>query len=245
MVVYQKDLALTAGSYALSFDAEGPAGREVLVRAAGQSLKAALNGSDTGYEYKLTLGENPKNDIAFVIQAPGTYYIDNVRLEEDSLIKNGSFNAGFAGYELYAYTTSDVDYVVDSLNEPNAADITIRNTGDAAWKIQLKQNGVELEEGQWYRLSLKAKSNLDRKLMFAIQRDGSADDDWTPYSGEEIVQLGADYQTYAITFQMNWPTDEKAVLSISMGAVADEQIDQLHRICIDDILLEKIDAPAA
>ena len=245
VVVYQKDLALTAGSYALSFDAEGPAGREVLVRAASQSLKAALNGSDTGYEYKLTLGENPKNDIAFVIQAPGTYYIDNVRLEEDSLIKNGSFNAGFAGYELYAYTTSDVDYVVDSLNEPNAADITIRNTGDAAWKIQLKQNGVELEEGQWYRLSLKAKSNLDRKLMFAIQRDGSADDDWTPYSGEEIVQLGADYQTYAITFQMNWPTDEKAVLSISMGAVADEQIDQLHRICIDDILLEKIDAPAA
>ena len=245
VVVYQKDLALTAGSYALSFDAEGPAGREILVRAAGQSLKAALNGSDTGYEYKLTLGENPKNDIAFVIQAPGTYYIDNVRLEEDSLIKNGSFNAGFAGYELYAYTTSDVDYVVDSLNEPNAADITIRNTGDAAWKIQLKQNGVELEEGQWYRLSLKAKSNLDRKLMFAIQRDGSADDDWTPYSGEEIVQLGADYQTYAITFQMNWPTDEKAVLSISMGAVANEQIDQLHRICIDDILLEKIDAPAA
>ena len=245
VIVYQKDLALTAGSYALSFDAEGPAGREILVRAAGQSLKAALNGSDTGYEYKLTLGENPKNDIAFVIQAPGTYYIDNVRLEEDSLIKNGSFNAGFAGYELYAYTTSDVDYVVDSLNEPNAADITIRNTGDAAWKIQLKQNGVELEEGQWYRLSLKAKSNLDRKLMFAIQRDGSADDDWTPYSGEEIVQLGADYQTYAITFQMNWPTDEKAVLSISMGAVADEQIDQLHRICIDDILLEKIDAPAA
>ena len=29
-----------------------------------------------------------------------------------------------------------------------------------------------------------------------------------------------------------------------MGAVAGEQIDQLHRICIDDILLEKIDAPA-
>ena len=244
VIVYQKDLALTAGDYALSFDAEGPAGREILVRAAGQTLQATLDGSETAYDYKLTLGEQSGNDIAFVIQAPGTYYIDNVRLEEDSLIKNGSFNAGFAGYELYAYTPSDVDYVVDSLNEPNAADITIRNTGDAAWKIQLKQNGVELEEGQWYRLSFKAKSNLDRKLMFAIQRDGSADDDWTPYSGEEIVTLGADYQTYAVTFQMNWPTDEQAVLSISMGAVANEPITQLHRICIDDILLEKIDAPA-
>ena len=48
--------------------------------------------------------------------------------------------------------------MVDSLNEPNAADITIRNTGDAAWKIQLKQSGIELEEGQWYRLSFTASS---------------------------------------------------------------------------------------
>ena len=167
-----------------------------------------------------------------------------MRIEEDSLIKNGSFNAGFAGYELYAYTTSDVSYVVDSLNEDNAADITIRNTGDEAWKIQLKQSNVELEEGQWYRLSFQAKSNLDRKLMFAIQRDGSADDNWTPYSGEKIVQLGADYQTYSVTFQMAYPTDLKAVLSISMGAVAGEQISQQHRICIDNILLEKIEAPA-
>ena len=246
VMVYQKDLALTAGDYALSFDAAGPAGGKILVRVAGQTFTAETTGQEQSYEYKLSLPEGRSGgDIAIVVRQGGAYTVDNVRLVEDSLIKNGSFNAGFAGYEVYAYTTSDVDYVVDSLNEPNAADITIRNTGDAAWKIQLKQNGIELEAGQWYRLSLKAKSNLGRKLMFAIQRDGSADDDWTPYSGEEIVQLGAEYQTYAITFQMNWPTDEKAVLSISMGAVADEQIDQLHRICIDDILLEKIDAPAA
>ena len=245
VMVYQKDLALTAGDYALSFDAAGPAGGKILVRVAGQTFTAETTGQEQSYEYKLKLPEGRSGgDIAIVVRQGGAYTVDNVRLVEDSLIKNGSFNAGFAGYEVYAYTTSDVDYVVDSLNEPNAADITIRNTGDAAWKIQLKQNGIELEAGQWYRLSLKAKSNLDRKLMFAIQRDGSADDDWTPYSGEEIVQLGAEYQTYAITFQMNWPTDEKAVLSISMGAVAGEEIDQLHRICIDDILLEKIDAPA-
>ena len=245
VMVYQKDLALTAGDYALSFDAAGPAGGKILVRVAGQTFTAETTGQEQSYEYKLSLPEGRSGgDIAIVVRQGGAYTVDNVRLVEDSLIKNGSFNAGFAGYEVYAYTTSDVDYVVDSLNEPNAADITIRNTGDAAWKIQLKQNGIELEAGQWYRLSLKAKSNLGRKLMFAIQRDGSADDDWTPYSGEEIVQLGAEYQTYAITFQMNWPTDEKAVLSISMGAVAGEEIDQLHRICIDDILLEKIDAPA-
>ena len=104
---------------------------------------------------------------------------DNVRIEEDSLIKNGSFNAGFSGYEPYVDSSisSDVTYVVDSLNEDNAADFSINNTGDAAWKIQLKQNNVELEKEQWYRLSLDAKASIPRKLMFAIQRDGSSDDD--------------------------------------------------------------------
>ena len=168
-----------------------------------------------------------------------------MRIEEDSLIKNGSFNAGFSGYEPYVDSSisSDVTYVVDSLNEDNAADFSINNTGDAAWKIQLKQNNVELEKGQWYRLSLDAKASIPRKLMFAIQRDGSGDDDWTPYSGEKIVDLENDYNKYEIVFQMTGETDPKAVLSISMGAVDGIQITEKHRICIDNINLEKIDAP--
>ncbi|MDE6054103.1 MAG: carbohydrate binding domain-containing protein, partial [Lachnospiraceae bacterium] len=179
--------------------------------------------------------------IALVFSEPGVFYVDDVRVVEDVLIKNGSFNAGFAGYEVYAYTASDVEYVVDSLNEDNAADFTISSTGDEAWKIQLKQNNIELEKGQRYRLSLKAKSDMDRKIMFAIQRDGTDDDDWTPYSGEAVVELGSDYQTYEIEFQMNGETDMKSVLSISMGAVDGTQINQKHRICIDNINLERID----
>lgn len=130
-----------------------------------------------------------------------------------------------------------------SLSEDNAADFTINNTGDAAWKIQLKQNNVELEKGQWYRLSLDAKASIPRELMFAIQRDGSSDDDGTPYSGEKIVELETDYNKYETVFQMTGETDPKALLSISMGAVGGRQITEKHRICIDNINLEKIDAP--
>lgn len=78
--------------------------------------------------------------------------------------------------------------------------------------------------------------------MFAIQRDGSSDDNWTPYSGEQVVGLGGEYETYEIEFQMEHETDLNSVLSISMGAVDGEQIDQKHRICIDQIMLEKIEA---
>ncbi|MDE7258067.1 MAG: carbohydrate binding domain-containing protein, partial [Lachnospiraceae bacterium] len=181
------------------------------------------------------------NKIVFTFSEPGVFYLDDVRVVEDSLIKNGSFNAGFAGYEVYAYNASDVEYVVDSLSEDNAADFSITNTGDEAWKIQLKQNNIELENGQWYRISLNAKSSIARKIMFAIQRDGTDDDDWTPYSGESIVELGSDYQTYEIEFLMEAETDLKSVLSISMGAVDGTQINEKHRVCIDNINLEKIE----
>lgn len=241
VIVSQEGLTLTEGNYALSFLVEGESGKQIQVTVAGQEFDVDLTGGEQTFGEKLNVGTAKNTGIAFEFSQPGVFYVDDVRVEEDSLIKNGSFNAGFAGYEVYAYTASDVDYVVDNLNEDNAADFTISNTGDAAWKIQLKQNNVELENGQWYRLSLDAKSDMDRKLMFAIQRDGTEDDDWTPYSGEEIVKLGKDYQTYTIEFQMEADTDLKSVLSISMGAVDGTKIDQKHRICIDNISLEKIE----
>ena len=247
VIVSQTDLALSSGNtYAMSFTAEGEPGKKILVKVAGQKYEFELNGEEQEYDNKLTVAdEHADTDLSFVFETPGTYYIDNVRIEEDSLIKNGSFNAGFSGYEPYVDSSisSDVTYVVDSLSEDNAADFTINNTGDAAWKIQLKQNNVELEKGQWYRLSLDAKANIPRELMFAIQRDGSSDDDWTPYSGEKIVELGTDYNKYEAVFQMTGETDPKALLSISMGAVGGKQITEKHRICIDNINLEKIDAP--
>lgn len=247
VIVSQTDLALSSGNtYAMSFTAEGEPGKKILVKVAGQKYEFELNGEEQEYDKKLTVAdEHADTDLSFVFETPGTYYIDNVRIEEDSLIKNGSFNAGFSGYEPYVDSSisSDVTYVVDSLSEDNAADFTINNTGDAAWKIQLKQNNVELEKGQWYRLSLDAKANIQRKLMFAIQRDGSGDDDWTPYSGEKIVDLENDYNKYEIVFQMKGETDPKALLSISMGAVGGKPITEKHRICIDNINLEKIDAP--
>ena len=246
LVVSQTDLAVIDGKeYALSFKAQGESGKSLDVVVDDMTYTAELSFEEKEYETKFieaaTKGEKA-GKISIVITEPGTYFIDEVRLVENSLIKNGDFSAGFAGYEKYAYKTEDVTWVVDSLNEDNAADYTINNTGDQAWHIQLKQNGIELEKDQWYKLSIEAKCNVDRKLMFAIQRDGSKhNDDWTPYSGEKIVDLTSDYQTFTIEFQMTEETDLQSVLSISMGAVDGKQIDVQHRICIDNITLEKIE----
>lgn len=246
VIVSQEELALTEGNtYALSLKAEGENGKSIRLKAAGKDFTFALAGEEKEYADKLVLDTKPTDtNIAFYIEQPGVFYIDDVRIEEDSLIKNGSFNAGFAGYEAFVDGSAAAEYVVDSLSEDNAADFSIKDTGDADWKIQLKQNNVRLEEGQWYRLSLKAKSSIERKLMFAIQRDGvKHNDDWTPYSNQKIVDLGREYQIYTDEFQMTEVSDNEAVFSISMGAVGGAQITTQHRICIDDISLEKIEAP--
>ncbi len=245
VIISQSGLAMTDGAdYVLSFDVQGEAGKTITAEVAGQTTAVALTGAvQKGNSFKFSPGAGSQKNIKLIISEPGTYYLDNVRIDEDSLIKNGSFSAGLAGYEPYVDGSASATYVVDSLTEDNAVDFTINDTGDAAWKIQLKQNNVELENGQWYRLSLDAKSDIARKLMFAIQRDGSSDDNWDPYSGEKVVDLGSDYQTYSLEFQMKKDTDLHSVLSISMGAVGGTQITTQHRICIDNIVLEKIDAP--
>lgn len=246
VIVSQKNLALAGGwQYALSFSAEGQTGKSIKITAAGKTFETSLEGVEKSYSYKFVAEANLSDkDIVCRIEEPGTFYLDDVRIVEDTLVKNGSFQAGFAGYEPYVDSSADAEYVVDSLTEDHAADFSIRNTGDADWKIQLKQNNIELEKDQWYRLSIDAKSDTARKIMFAIQRDGSKhNDDWTPYTEQKIIELGSDYQTYEIAFQMKEETDLESVLSISMGAVDGTQITEKHRVCIDNISLEKIEEP--
>lgn len=243
LVLRQSGLALAEGAYVFTADIEGKAGDTIMVKAGGTSFPVVLEKGRKNYSIKFSIDDPGDKNVSLTFSSPGVYLIDNVALTEDSLIRNGSFNAGFSGFEPYAYAPDNVSWVVDSLSEDNAADFTIIDTGNQTWHIQLKQNGIHLEKGQRYRLSFDAKSSVDRKIMFAIQRDGSKhNDDWTPYSGEKIVALTDKYETFSLDFTMNHDTDDQSVFSLSMGAVDGKRISKQHRICIDNIILEKTDS---
>ena len=218
----------------------------------GKTFAAELTKEKATKTYKLVIDETvdltANSNIVFSIGVNDTVLLDNIRLEEDALIKNGSFNADFAGFEVYAYTPSDVSYTVDSQKEDHAFDITIKNTGDQDWHIQLKQNNVVLEKGQWYRLTFDAKSSVNRAISYAIQRNGAVhkdaagNEDWTPYV-QKKANLTSEYQTIDVSFKMKEATDEGSIFNIAMGAVGGDVISTQHRICIDNIKLEKIDEP--
>ena len=251
ITVAQTELPLTPGKYELTFDAvteNNEATIKVLV--AGEEQEFVINKDSKTQSYKFEVAKDATiadiDDIKFYVGVNDTVYLDNISIVEDTLIKNGSFNAGLAGYEVYANTPGNVSYVVDSQSEDNAFDITIKDTGEKDFHIQLKQNAVALEKDKCYRLTFDIKSSIDRKVSYAIQRNGlvyknkDGEEDWTPYVQNEI-DVSNEYQTVNVPFKMSYDTDTAAIFNIAMGAVGGKQIQEQHRICIDNINLEEID----
>jgi beta-glucanase (GH16 family) len=246
VVVKQAAVAITGGKrYVLSFDAYADGSQTIQSTLAGQTFESTLTTAKKTYSYSLTTPDGLNGaELDFLLGTPGTIHIDNVRVQEDAILVNGDFSNGLTGYDVYSYTPGDVSYGVDSLHENNAFCMDIKNTGDQDWKIQLKQNNVTLEQGKWYKITLDAKSTLNRRIMYALQRDGTNDNDWTPYSGSQKIDLTNSYQTFSTTFQMTRSTDKATILSISMGAVGGIQITQEHTVTIDNFKLEEVAAPA-
>lgn len=244
----QDGLALVGGKeYVLSFKAYADSEKTIKASVAGFENSFKIGNTLDTYKFKFKTADGlAKNsaELVFNLGINGKVYLDDIRIDEDGLLINGDFSNGVVGYEFFKDGAATASWGVDSLTEKNvAAAIDISDTGSQDWHIQLKQNNITLEKGQWYKISLRARADKNRKIMYALQRDGSADNDWTPYSGSNIIELTSEYQTFDKTFEMTWDTDERTILSISMGAVGGTQITDKHHVYIDDIVLEKVEAP--
>lgn len=243
VIVSQSPIAITGGEdkkYVLSFTARADGDKTIQTTVAGETFESSLTTESTEYRYEIDATDKPDLNgtaLKFLLGTPGTIWIDDVSIREDGMIVNGDFSNGMVGFELFVDSSASASAMVDELNEDKAVCIDITNTGDADWKIQLKQNNIKLEEGKWYNISFDAKSTMDRTIMYALQRDGTNDDDWTPYSGTQKINLTSGYQNFSTTFKMASATDPATILSISMGAVNGTVITTKHTVTIDNIKL--------
>ncbi|MCR5701393.1 MAG: carbohydrate binding domain-containing protein [Lachnospiraceae bacterium] len=246
LVIKQDNLPLLAGKYAISYKAykEGATENDKsLVISVGQAeFSNELTEDEKSYDGKFEFAENDANTIKLSFTAPGTYYVDDVFVSEDALVKNGKFNAGIAGYTQYTYDSAKAEYTIDSQKEENAFDITISDTGTQDWHVQLYQDGINLEKGKFYRLKFDAKSELlDRNITCVIQKNGSlvTPEDWSPYFTTIKAGLTSEWKTFTKDFQMKNDSDPVARLGFAMGKI-DEQITTPHRVFIDNISLVEI-----
>jgi len=258
VVISQINVPVLANSeLALSMDVEVPETGAIEVGFDGETYTVPAS-TDGSWNQKITTSaEVADKTFTLTFDGAGTYYVDNVYLAEDALIKNGSFALGSSGYEVWVDKQAGAiaDFGVDSITEgnDNAAMLTVKHTGPYEHNIQLKQTNVNLEKDQWYRISVDARVlDIDgRQIKIALQRDGSKDNDWTGYF-EKAIDLNNTYETFTYDFQMAKPSDAATILSISLGPtgiwgadVADPTkiITDSHRVCIDNIKLIKIDTP--
>lgn len=247
VVLKQDPIAISGGkTYILTFDAYGDNAQTIQTTVAGKTFDTTLTATKKSYKYTFTTEDGLSgSDLKFLLGVAGTAYIDNVRIQEDALLINGDFSNGLTGFEAFtdSSVSSKVTYTVDSQKEDNAALFDINDTGDAEWKIQLKQNNIKLEQGKWYKISFDAKSSMNRSIMYALQRDGSSDNDWTPYSGSNKISITSSYQNFSKVFKMTSTTDPRTIFSISMGAVDGIRIQDSHQVFIDNIKLVEVEAP--
>ena len=250
VTISQSDLAFKEGTaYALSFDAYAQNGATVVATVGGNTYNVNVEAGNEKKDYVVKIPATAKfTDKTVSLKIEGAISLDNVKMVEDAKIKNGSFNDGHSGYEVYVDETAKATVGVDSLSENNALVVTVDNTGAADWKIQIKQNNVLLEKGKRYKLSYEAKSSIDRKIRVVMQ--GREALGWPVYSehsddqdpNDGIVTLTNEYQKFTEEFIMTGETDAQAFLSICLGNVGGQITDQ-HRIVIDNISLVEVENP--
>ena len=247
VVLEQDPIAISGGkTYILSFDAYGDSNQTIKTTIAGQEFDTTLTSAKTTYKYTVTTDSALTTaTLKFLLGVEGTSYIDNVSIKEAGLIINGDFSSGLTGFEPFADSSVSSDVTWSGAN--NEAVFDIKNPGDAAWKIQLKQNNVKLEEGKWYKITFDAKATIDRDIMYALQPDGNKNGgNWTPYT-EQVISLTNNYTTFTKTFQMTSTTDPATILSFSMGDVGENLFDGdgkpiPHLVSFDNIKLEEVGA---
>lgn len=243
VVISQEDLAFSTGTpYRFGFTISSDADNTITANVGGNVYSCDIKAGETK-DFSVEISSDTEyinHNISITFGMNGTMWLDNVSLIENALIKNGSFNDGITGYTVYIDSSAKASYVVDSLKGDNALAVTINDTGDQDWKVQVKQENIRLEKGKTYKLKFKAKSSIDRKIRVLMQ--GQENRGWSVYSSDNIVNLTSEYQTFEDTFTMSEETDSAAFFSVCLGKI-DEQITRQHEIYIDDISLEEVKEP--
>ena len=252
VVIKQTGIKLEKGAnYVVKFDAYSTKTTFVTVKYGEVEQKIrVLNGKTdpktktvipAHFEWAYTPTSDKEIDFALMLGSDGaTVFVDNIFVKENKVVMNGDFERGMSGWELYANENASASCEVSGGKGKKAAEIKIDNTGNLDWMIQLKQNGCLLEKGKTYKITIKAKSDLDRTIMLALQRDGSKDDNWYPYSNTLKFNLGKDFKEYSWQFTMGMESDPNVILSVSMGAVSGKQISQRHTVTIDSISVVEV-----
>ncbi len=240
----QRDLVLKGGTtYHAAFwaKAEGNQGQitAAVIHQNDYSLVAkkdfTISPDWAAYEFDFTVPTTL--DAAFNIDLggeTGEYYFDDFtlntqQLAELNLLNNPDFIENDEGWGLVTLSGAEAAGSV----EEGEYIIRIMNSGANPWDIYFGQNGLVIESGFEYRVSFDAYSDTPRQITALVGKDAEP---WTVYSGEQLIPLTTEKQTYSYSFTMTEPADNGARLGFDIGGDA-------NTVYFDNIQLKKVGSP--
>ena len=154
--------------------------------------------------------------------------IDNISLKkidepkpviEGNILKNPLFMDGLKDWTTTIANWSSSVHADASIDPVDyGVKFSIKDDGDEAWNVQLKQTNVPLVKGGTYVMYFDATSDVDRQIQVGLQ--GDATRNYAAYSGIDTFTLEAGKELcIAQEFTMNGDTDPEAVFFLSLGQV--------------------------
>ncbi|WP_460326218.1 carbohydrate binding domain-containing protein [Paenibacillus sp. YSY-4.3] len=167
----------------------------------------------------------------------GNIFLDNIRLSS-SLIQNGLFGEGTDDWSAY-WGDEWNGHSSGSLTQSGGEMvIQIDTAGSQNWNPQISQEGIRLEEGKTYQISLDARASIPRKINIGLGKKLSEDPWHVGYFGTDL-SLTTNMQRYTFTFTMNGTTEDHARIDINVGEL--EGLGSNTEVILDNIVLVEVD----
>lgn len=215
----QKGMKLVSGqTYKVSFSSRATTARDISVELLSQDgsisyagiTAAGLNTTMEQRSFNFTMPSISDSNAQLVLNLGGTsgdVYIDNVvmTLESQYLdpsvvlfpLQNGFFqNPTLEPWGSYIHN----DGATGSVSVENGqAKVSLTNTGNETWSIQLFQNAMSIAAGIDYEVSFDARSTTDRSIELVLD-----DSSYTRYL-DETASLTSEMKHFSYTMKLNSP----------------------------------------
>ncbi len=148
-----------------------------------------------------------------------TVNVVSLLFKDQNLVVNGDFatplDAETPIWGLWSQDWGAAPVVVaDHDDEAGTLALDITGGGDAAWAVQLFQEGITLEQGVTYRAQFTATTTAERSINLAIGHG-----DWVEYARQDEIMIGTEQDTYEVIFTVTKPThDVKLVFELGTTA---------------------------
>jgi hypothetical protein len=195
---------------------------------------------DTSVEGTFTVTYYVKDSLDNETTETVTVNVVSLLFRDENLILNPSFEDaldpetpvwGVWSQDWGTAPVLDVNHDVEN----GELNVGITGGGDAAWAVQVFQEGLTLEEGVTYKVTFNAYASVVRDINLAV----GYGDPWVEFARQDGITLGIESATYELVFTVTQETYDNVKVVFEMGNTPSFSD---GTVTLEDVALQELDA---